>query len=431
MQANKLFYGWILAVILGVCYFIANGSFLTAAAISGSFMQNDIGLTGAELGMGTTVAIWIYGLGSPVIGFLIAKIGARYMQVVGGVLMIICSASLIFFVNDYLSYIVTFGIMAFAVMSVGEISVDTLVPSWFHRLRGRAMTLTMVIGGFGAFGSPLIANALMGADAGHWRNVWWFFLGAGVLAIILAFTVVRNRPEDMGLLPDGDNSNTAAEIEAETQVATGKPSRVFKTSVPATFKQIMTSPAFWLLSFCALGGYFYYVAAVSFIPVYFQTSDLDQTMVAAAVSSMGLAMMAGKFFWGVISDRVEPARLLALCNLFIVVGLIVGAFASNAIMPYLSFVLAGFGYGGMMPLVPTVLANFFGRDVLSRAVGIGQLVFGVLSGFIATIGFALGDATGSLVNAFYLTAVIVAVCGLFGLFARPPKFARGTDKESD
>jgi hypothetical protein len=43
----------------------------------------------------------------------------------------------------------------------------------------------------------------------------------------------------------------------------------------------------------------------------------------------------------------------------------------------------------------------------------------------------LGDATGSLVNAFYLTAVIVAVCGLFGLFARPPKFARGTDKESD
>jgi MFS family permease len=144
---------------------------------------------------------------------------------------------------------------------------------------------------------------------------------------------------------------------------------------------------------------------------------------------MGLAMMAGKFLWGVISDRIEPAKLLALCNLFVVVGLIIGAFASNAIMPYLSFVLAGFGSGGMMPLVPTVLANFFGRDVLSRAVGIGQLVFGVLSGFIATIGFAIGDATGSLVNAFVVTAVIVAICGVFGLIARPPKFARGKDKD--
>ena len=139
---------------------------------------------------------------------------------------------------------------------------------------------------------------------------------------------------------------------------------------------------------------------------------------------MGLAMMAGKFLWGIISDRFDPARLLVLCNVFVVIGLLVGAFASNAIMPYLSFILAGFGYGGMMPLVPTVLANYFGRDVLSRAVGIAQLVFGVLSGFIATIGFAIGDATGSLVNAFYVTAVIVGVCALLGMFARPPKNQR-------
>lgn len=420
MKTGKLFYGWILAVILGVCYFMANGSFLTAAAIGGGFMQADIGLTGAELGMGTTIAIWVYGFGSPVIGFLIAKIGARYMQVIGGALMVLCSAALIFFVNDYISYIVTFAVMAFAVMAVGEISVDTIVPSWFHRQRGRAMTLTMVIGGLGAFVSPLIANALMGAEAGHWRNIWWFFLVAGVLAIILAFTVIRNKPEDMGLLPDGGES-VKAEVEEKVEE---KPSKVFKTSIPATFAQTIKSPAFWLLSICGLGGYCYYVAAVSFVPVYFQTLELDQTMVAAAVSSMGLAMMAGKFLWGIISDRFDPARLLVLCNVFVVIGLLVGAFASNAIMPYLSFILAGFGYGGMMPLVPTVLANYFGRDVLSRAVGIAQLVFGVLSGFIATIGFAIGDATGSLVNAFYVTAVIVGICALLGMFARPPKNQR-------
>jgi MFS family permease len=425
MKSGKLFYGWILAVILGVCYFMANGSFLTAASIGGGFMQADLGMSGAELGMGTTVAIWVFGLGSPIIGFLIAKIGARFMQVIGGVLMIVASASLMFFVSDYLTYIVTFAIMAFAVMAVGEISVSTIVPSWFHKQRGRAVTLTMVIGGLGAFLSPLIANALMGAEAGDWRNIWWFFLVAGALAIVLALTVIKNRPEDIGLLPDGGDTSEVKEEKATVQ------SKVFKTPVEASFKQTISAPAFWLLAICCLGGYCYYVAGVSFAPVYFMSLEFDQTMIAGAVASMGLAMMAGKFVWGIISDRIEPALLMVLCNAFSVAGLIVGAMATNAVMPYISFILAGFGYGGMMPLLPTVMANFFGRESLSRAIGIAQLLFGVLSGFIATIGFAVGDMTGSLANAFYVTAIIVGVCAVAGFFARPPKFAKEAKIEAD
>ena len=76
----KSFYGHVLIGVLGLMYFCSSGVILPAANVVNPLMLQDasLGLNGTLLGMGFSLFVLFQGLSAPVIGALIARMGARF-----------------------------------------------------------------------------------------------------------------------------------------------------------------------------------------------------------------------------------------------------------------------------------------------------------------------------------------------------------------
>jgi len=95
----------------------------------------------------------------------------------------------------------------------GAMPYTDVVSHWFDRHRGLALSVMMLVMGLGAIAIPSVAQRLV-ATLG-WRAAYAVF---GLLIVLIPLPVVaaflKERPEDVGLLPDG-----AGEAYVSTPVA--------------------------------------------------------------------------------------------------------------------------------------------------------------------------------------------------------------------
>jgi predicted MFS family arabinose efflux permease len=240
----------------------------------------------------------------------------------------------------------------------------------------------------------------------------------GVIAIILALIFIKNRPEDIGELPDGE----VAEGDAQsTASAPAKPSRVYKNNESVTLKQALRRPAFYLIVLALSAGFYAFSNNAGCAVAHFTTQGFDPAMIAAGVSVLGICMMAGVFLVGIISDFVEPLRLIGFLGIFAALALFIAAFFNQDWTIFVYYALVGLTFGGISNLVPTAIANFWGRDHFPKILGTAMMIGGFVTSWAGTIGGAIFEATGAYTNAFILGAVIIIICALCGIFIKIPK----------
>ena len=119
---------------------------------------------------------------------------------------------------------------------------------------------------------------------------------------------------------------------------------------------------------------------------------------ASVVGVVGLASVAGKTGWGVLSDRFgrELAYTLAFaCVLASVGALAVAGAWPGPVLPYVYAVLIGLGYAATAPLTPAVASDLFGGPHFPRIFGVLHATnsFGGAVG-VWTAGYIF-DVTGS------------------------------------
>lgn len=419
MKQKTSFYGWKLAVVLGIIYFCSSSFVLAAAQIVNPMMyqSGEMQMDATMLGFGFTIFVICQGVPTPLIGQLIAKIGAKRTMIIGGLTMLLGALAMSFFVREVWSYILFFGIlMSMGSMALGQLSTQTVTSSWFHANRGKAMTLVMVIGGLGSILAPLIVKAAITAAGGAWQAGWYALIAAAVIGIALALFLVINKPADIGQEPDG---YTEEKKEAVKQ----KESKVYKSTKSLTFKQAVKTPAFWFISLSLAGGYTAFSLNTSSGVLNFTSLGFDSNMIVSAVSLMGLSMLIGRFVVGSISDRIEPIRLMSFCGIMLFIAILLATYADPSVpaMMFGYYILLGFFFGGINTVGPTALANFFGPDHYSKILSTTILILAPITSPIATIVGATADATGAFMTGFLISAGIVAVCTLCSFFVRIPK----------
>ena len=138
---------------------------------------------------------------------------------------------------------------------------------------------------------------------------------------------------------------------------------------------------------------------------------------------MGAMGLVGKISMGIVSDRIEPIRLIVVAALILVIGIVVGAEASSDAMLLVFYACVGVGFGGVNAVFPTAMANYFGAGSLSKNLGTGIMITTLVASALPIMSGAFFDATGSCALAFYVTAGIVAACAVCGMLVRFP--ARG------
>ncbi|BAK44482.1 MFS transporter [Eggerthella sp. YY7918] len=424
---EKKFIGWRVVVATGLLYALLGNFGLAAAqlAIPAMAVDPSVAMNRSMIGLGFTVFILMQGLPGPLIGKFIAKYGARKAFIASAALIIATGILMGLFAGaSTVAYVVLFGVLlSFSCTLGGQIATQTTVGSWFVMKRGLAMAVTMGLGGLVAFAFPLITNAAMGPE-GNWHMGFYLISLMALVALIIAFIFMKDKPEDVGQLPDGGVVADAAAEDAEAQPSAKQPvSKVYKTLQPKTSKAALRSLPFWLIWFGSFSVFVALNLAVSSGVLYFAGLGLDTGVIAGAVAVQGIAAVAVNLVIAPLADRIEPARILGVCALLTAIGAFLAFICApgSVVILYAYYILLGIGFGGNTSVMPTAFANYFGIEHFPKIMGMVLLLLSVFSALVPVIAGVVFDAIGVYTPMFMAVAIIGALGGIAALLVPFPK----------
>ena len=415
----RYFYGW---NIVGVG-FIANmvsGLGVYTLAIFISPMTATFGWSRTVISSVQTIQTMGNGIAAPFIGPLVDSRGPRLLMVFGGFLAGLALILTSFVEASWQFFLFRGLLFALGMACVGGFVVSTAISKFFIRMRGRALAIgAMGLSVPGIFLPPIAALMI---ESYGWRTVW---VGLGVLiwimVIIPAAIFMRRSPEDLGLRPDGDSEEEAAQRRSSTL---GRGSEAWASEGAVwTRRTIFACRSFWLiilafgLGTLAMQGIFLHM-----IP-YLEEQGFSRLAAAGTFTVQNFVSFVTKPFWGLAGERF-PARYNAAVE-FLLGGLgLLGIFlfAGNLVTIYIFAGLIGASIGGVLVNHQLVWGNSFGRQSLGLVRGIGQPFTVLFSALGPLVGGMLYDATNSyriamplFIIAFFLSALVI-------LFARPPQY---------
>jgi len=410
---QRIFYGWWVIGALVLALTISAGTGFYCFGIFMEPVREDFGWTKAQVTWIITIYWIVSGFSATVIGRFIDLYGARKVMLFSAILNGACLVVLSM-VNSLWQFYIAYGVKAIAHAGIGLVAIGAIVSKWFMKKRGRATGIaTTGIGLGGLFLAPFAG--IMIPIAG-WRSVY-VILGIllWVLVIPTIAFVVRSGPDNMGLLPDGE------EMPGGPQGKTLSPyeshqKQPFSASSGLTLGEALRTPAYWLVA-----ATFFLVPAAVFGTLAHQTSYIESIGISREAASLALGFTAGmgilgKLFFGFLAEKLQVRYTAMICFGVQAVGVFILMMTESMGMVWLFVIVFGFSMGGMATLQPLITMDFFGTAAI-----------GAILGSISFI-FALGAASGPLLAAYiydysqnyywaFLIYIVAYVCAVAMIFA--------------
>ena len=414
---TPIFYGWVVLGMAALGTYAATG--VAQVVIGGiqNLIFEDTGWDRSTIAFAVTAGTWTSGLLTPIFGRLADRHGPRRLMPPAALI-----AGLSFFGlagirsvwHFYAAYIVG---RAIANPNLVGVVPRTVAVNFFQRKRNLAIGLTSTFRPVGG-AINIQAISLIAAFAG-WRAAYRLL---GVFSILLAvplFLIMRRRPEDIGLRPDGDPPITApaADRRAGSRTA-ARPNPA--AEVNWTAAQALATSAFWfivsaeMLTILTSGTIGYQI-----VP-FLIDSGISQPVAVIALSlssSLGAIVNPG---WGLLADRYQ-ARLLA--TFATLLALVASAFLLlTGGGPAGFFVAIGWGIasGGLNVLGSMMLAQYFGRASYGTITGLAGPFQMVFLGLGPTFGALLFGLTGGYTIIWIYSLAAYAIAAVLIFVARRP-----------
>lgn len=406
-STNKVFYGWIILSLSTVALTISNGLAITGIPVFFKWIREDFVASGAiEAGnaesfiaFSASLTFLVAGFISPLASWLIQKFSIRRLMILG--CFILGSGLLLYSqTNTPLVVYLARTLMGASLGLIGVLANTVLVSNWFIRKRGLALGILLTGTSLGGVFIPQLANPLINKYG--WRTAM-VILSLLIWLILLPAIIflVKNKPSDLGLLPDGD---AVKPIEKNGNVEV-------KENQGLTLSEALKTPLFWVLAFCsALVFYPIFVTGQQFI-LYLQTPKIGLTSQegAFALSALFAVSVGGKFLFGFLSDKISPTRVMLICCSVMFLATLILLNLSNS-TAFIFLIPFGLGYGGTFVLIQRLVADYFGnRDypkilsVITIMETLGAAIGGYFTGKLA-------DANnGDYTQAFYVVIFVSAV----------------------
>ncbi len=369
----------------------------------------------------------------PIEGVLVDKVGTRRMVFIGYTLMglgfiwlsqieALGALALLPFEFDE-SLLHFYGAYIFVTLGSGLggwIALITMVNNWFSRSRSFAMATAMSGIQLGGLLVPLLAFALerLGLET--------TMLGVGVfllLTVVPATLVIRTRPEDIGMTPDGDPPASSAEARARDSAHSEPPP---DDEPDFTAKQALMTPAFWILTVAQVSSSIAIVTlALHLVP---KLTDTGMTLLEAGwvVLAYTIIALPAQFVSGYFADKLPKIPMIAFFLFVQATGILVIALFDGFIMAYVFAVLYGIGFGGRIPLTTAIRGEYFGRKAFATIMGISQLPMNIAMIFAPLFAGYMYDTTQTYFVPFTAFAVLSYLGAAMMLFVRKPKYPVGS-----
>lgn len=295
----RLFYGWIVVAVAFVTMAIGVNTrpvfSLLFPPILAEF-QWDRGVTAAAFSIGF-VSSALY---APLIGYCMDRYGPR-LVIPAGALLVSLGLVLATLSTQPWHFYLTLGVLVVGASTLlSYVGHMVFLPNWFARRRGLAMGIAF--SGVGIGGILLLPLFQAAIDGIGWRRGCWAFAVLLLVVVVPMNALLQHRrPEDLGLMPDGDAAPTG-----DTEGGRPPDNVVDRgwASTDWTISRAVRTVRFWLIAGGYFGAMFAWYAILVHQTKYLLDLGIDAGQAALALGLVSLFGVAGQPALGHLSDRI-------------------------------------------------------------------------------------------------------------------------------
>lgn len=426
-NSQPLYYGWHIAFTLAITEMVSWGILFYAFSVVLKPLQAELGWDQGTITGAFSLAILVSGIAAIPVGRWLDRYGSRAIMTLGS-----CAGVVLVLAWSQVMTIPAFYAIWFLIgITVATVLYDpafTVVANWFIRKRAQALTIVTFGGGLASVVFVPLTERLV--------REWGWRPALVVLAVILALVtiplhglVLRRRPADVGLMPDG-------EVMAEANL-TPSPSPKWKEeqntagldgerSIPVG-KAVRGADFWWLSAAFALSTFSAIAISVHLIS-YLTEQGFSTAFAAAAVGLVGGSQIPGRLVFTPLGNRVSRRSLTAgLFGMQVVALLIlIGMPTESGVI--LFAIIFGSGLGASSPARAALLAERYGAAHYGSISGVQTLVM-TIARATAPVGMgALVVATGSYQPVLW-ALVLTSAGAVLAMLMMPQSHSATTESE--
>jgi len=300
---------------------------------------------------------------------------------------------------------------------LGYSGQSLFLPNWFVRRRGLAMSIAFA--GVGVGSVALLPWMQVLIERAGWRAACWT-IGILIMLILAPINLLlRKRPEDLDLRPDGDDAPDDTTIRPKSNVVDAA-----WAAVEWTVGRAVRTARFWWIALGYFCGLYVWYAVQVHQTKYLVEIGFSSTIAAWALGLVSLAGIPGQIALGHISDRIGREWVWAAgCLGFAIcyTALIMLQDNQSLALLYLMITAQGaLGYGLTSVIGALVAEIFQGKHYGSI---FGTLMLAAIAGGAVGpwVTGALYDGMGSYTIAFLICIGLSLLSAVAIWFAAPRK----------
>jgi MFS family permease len=403
---SPVFYGWVMVLVSSlIIFFSGPGQTYSVSVFIDSYI-NEYGWSRSVVSSMYSVGTFCAGMLMGFVGRLLDKYGHRRMTAfialafgVACVWMSLVSTVPMLLVGFFLVRLLGQGSMS--------LSSVTLPPQWFIKRRGVALSVVSVGGGLSLAVLPPL-NTWIIQNYG-WRMSWWTW--AVLLWVVMAplsYLLIRDTPEEVGLLPDNEEALKITETE-DTLVEESW-----------TLREAMRTRAFWCIIYTTVvpsaiitGLIFHQISILA-------QAGLDPGTAALISSLMSVVRLPVALLAGPVADRVQMRYLVAF-NQALMLGSMVALYLADSMTLVMVYgVLVGVQMALQGIVGGVIWPDYYGRRHLSTIRGVTMMA-GVIGSALGPLPYGVAyDLFGGYSEALLASIAFPVLGVLAGLLAVKP-----------
>ncbi len=348
-----------------------------------------------------TVLFLVMGVFSLVVGRIVDRYGVRTV-IFAGALTIGTGFALLGLMQELWHFYLSYVVVGIGGAAMGIPPATVAVSHWFKKRRGLAIGIMSSGLGVGGMVMAMLVGSYL-IPTWSWRISYISMALLIVITIVpVSLLVIRTKPSDMGLYPDGASS-PAEDIARDVELAdTGG----------RNLRKAFASLSFWLIGVSFFLNAFCHVGVVQNQAPHLEDIGFSVATVAGVVGFVGLGSAFGKLIFGWLCDRIPAKYACAIGLALQIIGIIMLMnieLDSPSFLVWVYSIVMGMGAGSWLPTLSMITGTAFGLSSYGGILGSFLLIEHIGTATGPLVAGQIYDVTGSYSLAFIIFLSLYAI----------------------
>ena len=388
---------WSVLSGLFLVYMASNGVTLHTLPLLYPELIETFGWRASEVTLPATVFFIVGALTSPPAGWLLDRYSSRLIIALGGLLL--CIGLVAYGMTQTLWQLVAvYALLGLALSLCGLVSNMVMLTSWFNSGRGRATGILLMASSLGGALFPFVVGT--GLEQSGWRTTVMFAgIGVGIAILGSAWLLLR----------DGRLTSQAAPAPSPSPRGVG--------SLNAALKE----RRFYAIIFITGSLWFIIIALTQHQSIHLARDiGLAKTLLPAVFSLFFGSSVIGKLGFGLLSDRFDLHKVMAISILLLALALLLLAQLSalDRVLLYLYAVMAGIGFSGTFTCIQLLVASHYTGTHYGRILAIVVLIDTLCGALGTRVVALLRESQGNYQMALTIMATLALIAAVVVVLLR-------------